>query len=137
MKSAITICLAPEAAQGPFVFHEGLEHGCLHASKLGYDAVEIFPRDPDTFPIAELKQQTQAHALQVAAVGTGAGWVVHQLQLADPDAEQRTRAKAFVRKIIDLAGEFGAPAIIGSMQGRYQGSVNRETGARVVGPSAG
>ncbi|MFM1996741.1 MAG: hypothetical protein RLZZ111_1128, partial [Planctomycetota bacterium] len=31
MRSAITICLVPEARQGPFVFHEGLAAGCRAA----------------------------------------------------------------------------------------------------------
>jgi sugar phosphate isomerase/epimerase len=39
------------------------------------------------------------------------------LQLADPDAGKREQARAFVRSIIDCAGQFGAAAIIGSMQG--------------------
>ena len=39
------------------------------------------------------------------------------MQLADPDAGQREKAREFVRSIIDCAGQFGAAAIIGSMQG--------------------
>src|SRR5262249_45219448 len=35
------------------------------------------------------------------------------------DAAVRARASAFIRSIIDLAGRFQAPAIIGSMQGRW------------------
>jgi len=44
--------------------------------------------------------------------------VKHKLQLASPDATQRQKARDFIRSIIDFAGPFGAPAIIGSMQGR-------------------
>ena len=43
MRSAITICLVPEARQGPFVFHDGLALGCRAAADVGFDAVEIFP----------------------------------------------------------------------------------------------
>ena len=48
MRSAITICLVPEARKGPFVFHydaglAGLEVGCRAAAEFGFDAVEIFP----------------------------------------------------------------------------------------------
>jgi sugar phosphate isomerase/epimerase len=35
-----------------------------------------------------------------------------------PDPGARERARAFIRSIIDVAGPLGAPAIIGSMQGR-------------------
>jgi sugar phosphate isomerase/epimerase len=66
------------------------------------------------------------NGLKVAAVGTGAGWVKHQLRLTDPDPAVRRRAIEFIAAIIDLAGKFGAPAIIGSMQGRAEGGVGRE-----------
>ena len=68
------------------------------------------------------------HRLSLAAVGTGAGWVKHKLLLTDPNDDQRKRAKEFVRGIIDFAGKFGAPTIIGSMQGRWGGDVTREKG---------
>ena len=58
------------------------------------------------------------HGLALAAVGTGAGWVRQRLHLCLPDASGRAKAREFIRSIIDFAGRFGAPAIIGSMQGR-------------------
>jgi SAM-dependent methyltransferase len=59
-------------------------------------------------------------------VGTGAGWVVHKLRLTDPEAGVRARAQAFIGEIVDLAGLLGAPAIIGSMQGRHDSPVSRD-----------
>ena len=50
MKSAVTICLVPEARQGPFVFHDGLEAGCHAAAELGFDAVEVFPESAAGVP---------------------------------------------------------------------------------------
>ena len=49
-------------------------------------------------------------------MGTGAGWVKHRLNLTLPDAGRC--ARAFIKSIIDFGGPLGAPAIIGSMQGR-------------------
>jgi sugar phosphate isomerase/epimerase len=57
-------------------------------------------------------------SLKVSALGTGAGWIVERLTLADPNPGTRTRAIDFVRRMIDVATELGAAAIIGSMQGR-------------------
>jgi sugar phosphate isomerase/epimerase len=51
---------------------------------------------------------------------------VRQLSLTSPDAAVRRRACDFINAIIDLAGSFGAPAILGSMQGRFEGGVSRE-----------
>jgi len=131
MKSAITICLVPEARQGPFVFHTtaadgGLAAACQMAAELGFDAVEIFPESAEAFPVAELSRLLAEHGLTVAAVGTGAGWVKHKLHLCHADAGVRAAAQEFIAKIIDVAGQFGAPAIIGSMQGRFEGDLPRD-----------
>ena len=131
MKSAVTICLVPEARQGPFVLHtsaagEGLAAACRTAAELGFDAVEIFPESAEAFPVAELSRLLAEHGLTVAAVGTGAGWVKHKLHLCHADAGVRAAAQEFIGEIIDVAGQFGAPAIIGSMQGRYEGDLPRD-----------
>src|SRR5215204_3574572 len=126
MKSAITVCLVPEARQGPFVFHEGLADGCARAAEHGFDAVEIFPPSAMALDIAELQGALDHHNLKLAAVGTGAGWLLHKWSLTHPDPEARAHARDFIRAIIDAAGGFGAPAIVGSMQGRYDPPVSRE-----------
>ncbi|MEK0451242.1 MAG: hypothetical protein RL088_3510 [Verrucomicrobiota bacterium] len=126
MKSAITVCLVPEAKFGPFVFHDGLADGCARAARFGFDAVEIFPPAANAIDIAELQSLLDHHGLKVAAIGTGAGWVLHKYSLTSPDAENRRKAREFISAIIDLAGGFGAPAILGSMQGRYDAPVARE-----------
>lgn len=126
MKSAVTISLVPEARGGPFVFWDDLAAGCAHAAELGFDAVEIFPPGAEALDVAKVAQLLGAHGLQCAAIGTGAGWVKHKLRLTDPDATVRQRAIGFVVEIIDAAGALGAPAIIGSMQGRWGDGVARE-----------
>ena len=129
MKSAITICLVPEARQGPFVFHtngepDGLAAACRAAAELGFDAVEIFPESAAAFPRAEVARLLPEHGLVLAAVGTGAGWVKQKLHLCHADAAVRAAAREFIAGMIDVAGAFGAPAIIGSMQGRSEGNVS-------------
>lgn len=126
IKSAVTICLVKEAEGGPFVFWHDLQAACETASRLGFDAVELFPPDPDAVDRDELKSLLEHHNLNLAAVGTGAGMVVHGLSLTDPDPDQRDKAKHFVKMMIDLGGPLGAPAIIGSMQGRWGGNVSKQ-----------
>ena len=125
MRSAITISLVPETKGGPFVFSNGLADGCAQAAALGFDAVEVFPPSAVAPELAELPALLERHNLRVAAVGTGAGWVVQKLTLTHADAAIRARAREFIRDIVDVAGKFGAPAIIGSMQGRVEGAVTR------------
>jgi sugar phosphate isomerase/epimerase len=126
MRSAITVSLVPEAKGGPFVYWDGLESACAEAGSLGFDAVEIFPPSAGAIARTDLGVLLKRHQLQVAAVGTGGGWVVHQLTLTHADVDVRRRARDFIREIIDVAGEFGAPAIIGSMQGRWDSGMSRE-----------
>lgn len=126
MLSAVTISLVEEARGGPFVFWHDLPAACRRASELGFDAVEIFPPGPEAINPNELRALLAEHQLRLAAVGTGAGWVKHKLHLALPDPTDRQKATDFIKSIIDFAGPFGAPAIIGSMQGRWSDVVSRD-----------
>ncbi len=126
MKSAITVSLVPQAMGGPFVFWDGLASAFEQATALGFDAIEIFPPSADAIPREEVRALMQQHRLAVAAVGTGGGWVVNKWHLCHPDAAIRTKAREFIRAIIDVAAEFSAPAIIGSMQGRVEPEVARD-----------
>ena len=125
MRSSITICLVPEARQGPFVFHEGLEAGCRAARACGFDAVEVFPGSAADLPAAEVGRLLADQGLALAAVGTGAGWVRQRLHFCHADPAVRERAIAFAGDIVDAAGRLGAPAIIGSMQGQATPEVSR------------
>ncbi len=125
MKSAITVSLVPQAKGGPFVFWDGLADAFAQAAALGFDAVEIFPPSAAAIDRGEVRALCSQYGLSVAAVGTGGGWVVHKWHLCHADAAVRTRAREFIGGIIDVAGELGAPAIIGSMQGRAEGDVSR------------
>lgn len=124
MKSAITISLVEEARKGPFVYHDGLADGCARAAEAGFDAVEIFV--PSFDPLPELAGLLQQHELKLAAIGTGAGWVKHKLSLTDGNENQRSKAVQYVKGVIDLAAEYDAPAIIGSMQGRSGDGVSHQ-----------
>ena len=126
MRSAITVSLVPETKGGPFVFSAGLDDAFVQAAELGFDAVEIFPPSADAPALAGVPGLVGRHGLRVAAVGTGAGWVVRKLSLTSSDGNVRNAAREFIRTIIDFAGQFSAPAIIGSMQGRWEGNVSRE-----------
>lgn len=59
--------------------------------------------------------------------------VISKLSLTDPDAGKRAAARDFVRSMIDFGGPFGAPAIIGSMQGRWGGDLSKEQALKWLG----
>jgi sugar phosphate isomerase/epimerase len=125
MLSAVTVSLVGAARGGPFVFWDDLPAACRAASELGFDAIELFAPGPDAVDVRELRRLLDEHDLRLAAVGTGAGWVIHKLQLCDADGAVRRRAIDFIRSMIDFGGPLGASAIIGSMQGRASDAVPR------------
>ena len=126
-RSAVTVSLVPQSKGGPFMLWDGLESACATAQELGFDAIEIFPTSAEDLNAHQLRALLEMHGLKLAAVGSGAGWVMHKLRLTDPDGIIRARAKNFIMSIVDLAGKLGAPAIIGSMQGRVEVGVERAT----------
>lgn len=119
IRSAVTVSLVPEASGGPFVFWHDLPGAARQAHQLGFDAIEIFPPGPEALTRDTVRPLLEQYGLRLAAMGTGAGWVRQQLHLCHPDPARRQQARDFIRRIIDLAGSLGAPAIIGSMQGRW------------------
>src|SRR5829696_2113995 len=126
IRSSVTVSLVPEARGGPFVFWDDLDEACGKAAELGFDGVEIFPPSADALKSRGVASILNHHSLKVAAVGTGGGWVTRRLRLTDPNPAKREEAKQFVTAIIDAAGELGAPAVVGSMQGRWGEGVDRE-----------
>jgi sugar phosphate isomerase/epimerase len=118
--TAVTVCLVKQAAQGPFVLHGDVEQSFQVAKDSGFDAVELFLPNAQCLSVAQVKGLLEEYGLRLAAVGTGAGWLIHQYSLTSGSAEVRKEAVQFIKSLIDLGGAFGAPAIIGSMQGRHE-----------------
>ncbi len=133
IRSAVTVSLVEQARGGPFVFWDALGAACAKAADLGFDAVEIFAPSADAVDLDALRRLTAERGLEVAAVGTGAGMVVHGLSLTDPEPRRRREAADFVCGIIDFGAAFGAPAIVGSMQGRWGGAIDRPTALELLG----
>jgi sugar phosphate isomerase/epimerase len=126
MRSAVTVSLVPQAKGGPFVFWNGLADACAQAAALGFDAIEIFPPSAHEIDVDAVRNVVAKHGLAVAAVGTGGGWVINKWTLTHSDCSIRAQAQAFIHGIIETAAALGAPAILGSMQGRWEGEVTRD-----------
>ena len=126
IRSAITVSLVEQASKGPFVFHDDLSAASREAAEIGFDAIELFAPSADAIRALPLRNVLKEHGLTLAAVGTGAGMVVHKLSLTDADASRRKAAEEFIRDIMRAGAEFRTPAIIGSMQGKWDDVVSRD-----------
>lgn len=126
MKSCVTISLVPSLAGGPWIYWDDLEISIPKAKAAGFDAVELFTASADAVSPDTLSRLLDEHGIELAAVGTGAGKVLHQLSLASPDKEIRRKACDFVSAMIDFGACFAASVIIGSMQGCLEKEVKRE-----------
>ena len=118
MKTSITISLLPSSPRMPFVLGPELATAVATAAELGYDAFELFPPRLDLIDADQIKKLCAQHEIAISTIGTGGGAVSQGLTLTDPDPEIRARGMEYVRNIIRIAGDLGAAAIIGSMQGR-------------------
>ena len=97
IKSSVTISLVPEAKGGPFVYWDDLPNNCAKAAELGFDGVEIFPRSKESVDKNQFQDLLSKHNLQFAAMGTGAGMLVHNLSLTSKDINTRKKATEFIK----------------------------------------
>lgn len=117
IKSSVTINLAAQIKTGPWIYWDPLEISISKAAKMGFDGVELFTASADSVDPDLLESISQRFGIKISAVGTGAGKVIKGLTLTDPNAEIRKQAITFISDMISFGSRFGAPAIIGSMQG--------------------
>lgn len=79
--------------------------------KMGFDAVEIIPFDPDGFPAAKARKAAADLGL---TLNLGYGMPA-EYNVISPDPQVRKRGIAFTRKLIDLANEAGAVVFGGAI----------------------
>ena len=79
--------------------------------KLGFDAVEIIPFDPDNFPAAKVKSIAADLGL---TINTGYGMPA-QYNVISPDPAVRKAGVEFSKRLIDLSNEAGAKVFGGAV----------------------
>ena len=126
IRSAVTLSLVSEARGGPFVYWDDPEKAFSEAKELGFDAVEVFGPSGAVLREIDMPALSERHEISIAAVGTGAGAVIHGWTLSSADETVRGKAIGFVKEIIDAGAAVKAPAIIGSMQGRHDKGESRD-----------
>ena len=72
--------------------------------RMGFDAVEIIPFDPDNFPAAKVRRAAADLGL---TINTGYGMPA-EYNIISPDAAVRRRGVEFSKRLVDLSYEAGA-----------------------------
>ena len=126
IKSAVTIALVSEIKTGPWIYWDDLEKSMSKAAALGFNAIELFTPSGSDIDDNHLTKLLKTYSLELAAVGTGAGKVIHGLTLTDPNPAIREQAISFIKEMILFGAQHEAPAIIGSMQGNVVNGIERE-----------
>jgi sugar phosphate isomerase/epimerase len=89
------------------------------AARLGYEGVELMVVRPSELDVGPIRAQIAEAGLEVAAVGTGAIYMVDKVSLLASDLELSKQAVARLQALIDFAAGLGAPLVtIGSFRGR-------------------
>jgi sugar phosphate isomerase/epimerase len=123
MKTAVTITLVPTLSKGPWIYWDDLAVSIPKARAAGFDAVELFPESAEAIDEDLLARLLHQYRIEVSAFGSGAGKAVFGLHLTSLDGTLRLRAREYIARLIDVAARFGAPVIIGSMQGSLEKDV--------------
>jgi sugar phosphate isomerase/epimerase len=126
IKSAVTISLVPSLSGGPWIYWDKLEVSIPKAKETGFDGIELFTASAEAVNGDTLSTLLSENDMKLSAAGSGAGRVLHQLHLTHPKSEIRMKAQEFIKEMIDFAGPFDAPVIIGSMQGEFSKEIDPE-----------
>jgi len=103
-----------------------LDDAIAHAAALGYDAVEVMPRDVDDPDPETLRAATERHGLDIMAIASGFIAIEHGLTFTHPDAEVRRQAVRAMRRCLEAARRARAPLVsIGVIRGKLQGGATR------------
>ena len=106
IKSAVTINLIDTMTVGPWIFWHDLEESLKKAAALGFDGVELFTGSGNDLDEEHLRKRLDHYGLGLAAVGTGAGKVIHGLTLTDPDPNIRQKAISYISEMILFGARF-------------------------------
>ncbi|HYM91532.1 MAG TPA: sugar phosphate isomerase/epimerase family protein [bacterium] len=108
-----------------------LDDAVAKAAALGFDAVEIMPRDVDDPDPARLRATAERAKLGVAAIASGFIAIERGLTFTHPNPEDRRRAVQAMRECMDAARRAGAPLVsIGIIRGKLQPGTTRAEAMR-------
>jgi sugar phosphate isomerase/epimerase len=111
---------------GPLLYAGHVRECAQVCGELGFEGIEISMRSPRELERRELEALLRDNRLELAAIASGRVFLEDGLSLSDSDAAGRARAVVRIRELLDYAGSFGAPVIIGLARGKAPGDGDLE-----------
>jgi sugar phosphate isomerase/epimerase len=103
------------------------------AAQLGYDGIELLPARPGELDGREIRIQVSSQGLEVAAIGSGAIYLVDKLTLLATDPEIGRQAKIRLHDLIDFAAAVESPLVtIGGFRGKLAWAGGPETRTELI-----
>jgi D-psicose/D-tagatose/L-ribulose 3-epimerase len=118
----------PEVKSMPLAWVGPLETVLPSIAELGYEGVEFQTQNPDEVDVAALKQQVRAAGLEVTAFSTGMLPRAEGLVLVHPDENVRQRCLERLKRVVELAADFGVDPALGSARGRLAAAPSEDQG---------
>ena len=122
----VSCALEPQPERQPVVIRGDIEAVAAGAAKAGYDAIELFIREPRQYDPKRLRTAAADQGLAFCAISTGMEYNLNHLCLIDEDAAVRIAAVDRLKAHLDLGAAIGCPVVVGIMRGnipdfsRYQ-----------------
>ena len=116
-KYGISCSLELQPVRQPVIIRGEIEHVADQVKKAGYDAIELFIRDPKQYDPARLTKAAANEGLEFCAISTGMEFTRNGLCLIDDDPAKRQKAVDRLKEHIDLGAAIGSPVVVGIMRG--------------------
>jgi sugar phosphate isomerase/epimerase len=114
----------------------GFEERLEKAARLGYDGVELLAARPHDLNLAAIRDAVAKAGLEIAAIASGALYMMERLTLLAADASVMQAAALRLHDLIDMAAQVGSPLVtVGGFRGRlvWAGGGERAHGILVEG----
>ncbi len=116
-KYGISCSLEPQPVRQPVIIRGEIEYVADQVRKAGYDAIELFIRDPKQYDPARLVKAAADEELEFCAISTGMEFTRNGLCLISDDAANRQQAVDRLKEHIELGAAIGSPVVVGIMRG--------------------
>ena len=122
----ISCALEPLPQRQPVILRGDIAHVAKEVRRAGYDAIELFIRNPGQYDARTLLAAAGDQGLRFCAIATGMEYTRNGLCLISDDPANRRAAIDRLKEHLDLGAALGCPVIVGIMRGnipdfdRYQ-----------------